>query len=103
MGIIGRIGSGKSTAAQLVPRLFDASSGEVLLDGQDVRKLSLRDLRAQGVEPAALLEDLDAVVAIGRRPYDSFASGGCTTVELAFDHLRHTVTITTSGAAPAGC
>ena len=28
-----------------MPRLFDASSGEVLIDGQDVRKLSLRDLR----------------------------------------------------------
>jgi ATP-binding cassette subfamily B protein len=45
VGLVGRIGSGKSTLAQLVPRLFDASSGEVLIDGQDVRKLSLRDLR----------------------------------------------------------
>jgi ATP-binding cassette subfamily B protein len=45
VGLVGRIGSGKSTAAQLVPRLFDASSGEVLIDGQDVRKLSLRELR----------------------------------------------------------
>jgi ATP-binding cassette, subfamily B, multidrug efflux pump len=45
VGLVGRIGSGKSTLAQLVPRLFDASSGEVLVDGQDVRKLSLRELR----------------------------------------------------------
>ena len=45
VGLVGRIGSGKSTAAQLVPRLFDASSGEILIDGQDVRKLSLRELR----------------------------------------------------------
>jgi ATP-binding cassette, subfamily B, multidrug efflux pump len=45
VGLVGRIGSGKSTAAQLVPRLFDASSGEVLIDGQDVRKLPLRELR----------------------------------------------------------
>ena len=45
VGLVGRIGSGKSTAAQLVPRLFDVSSGEILLDGQDIRKLSLRDLR----------------------------------------------------------
>src|SRR5918995_2200972 len=45
VGLVGRIGSGKSTLAQLVPRLFDATSGEVLIDGQDVRKLSLRELR----------------------------------------------------------
>jgi ATP-binding cassette subfamily B protein len=45
VGIVGRIGSGKSTVAQLLPRLFDAIGGEILLDGQDLRKLSLRDLR----------------------------------------------------------
>ena len=45
IALVGRIGSGKSTLAQLVPRLFDASSGEVLVDGQDIRKLSLRDIR----------------------------------------------------------
>jgi ATP-binding cassette, subfamily B, multidrug efflux pump len=45
VGLVGRIGSGKSTVAQLVPRLFDVSAGEILLDGQDIRKLSLRDLR----------------------------------------------------------
>jgi ATP-binding cassette, subfamily B, multidrug efflux pump len=45
VGLVGRIGSGKSTVAQLVPRLFDVSSGEILLDGQDIRKLSLSDLR----------------------------------------------------------
>ncbi len=45
VGLVGRIGSGKSTAAQLVPRLFDVGSGEILVDGQDIRRLSLRDLR----------------------------------------------------------
>jgi len=45
VGLVGRIASGKSTVAQLVPRLFDVSSGEILLDGQDVRKFSLRELR----------------------------------------------------------
>ena len=41
VGLVGRIGSGKSTVAQLVPRLFDVTAGEILLDGQDIRKLSL--------------------------------------------------------------
>ena len=45
VGLVGRIGSGKSTVAQLLPRLFDVSSGEILLDGQDIRKFSLRELR----------------------------------------------------------
>jgi ATP-binding cassette subfamily B protein len=45
VGLVGRIGSGKSTVAQLVPRLFDVGGGQILLDGQDIRKLSLRDLR----------------------------------------------------------
>jgi ATP-binding cassette subfamily B protein len=45
MGLVGRIGSGKSTLAQLVPRLFDVSTGAVLIDGRDVRALSLRELR----------------------------------------------------------
>jgi ATP-binding cassette, subfamily B, multidrug efflux pump len=45
VGLVGRIGSGKSTVAQLVPRLLDVSSGAILMDGQDIRKFSLRDLR----------------------------------------------------------
>ncbi|MEV7772262.1 ABC transporter ATP-binding protein [Kitasatospora sp. NPDC086791] len=38
--IIGSTGSGKSTLLGLVPRLFDATSGQVLLDGIDVRELA---------------------------------------------------------------
>ncbi|MFJ8624137.1 ABC transporter ATP-binding protein [Kitasatospora sp. NPDC093550] len=38
--IIGSTGSGKSTLLGLVPRLFDATSGQVLLDGVDVRELA---------------------------------------------------------------
>jgi ATP-binding cassette subfamily B protein len=45
VGLVGRIGAGKSTLAQLLPRLFDVSGGAILLDGRDIRDLSLRDLR----------------------------------------------------------
>ncbi|WP_375461227.1 ABC transporter ATP-binding protein [uncultured Enterovirga sp.] len=44
--IIGRSGSGKSTLLSLLPRLYDASSGRVLVDGQDVREVTLASLRA---------------------------------------------------------
>jgi len=46
IAIVGRSGSGKSTLVGLVPRIYDATSGQVLVDGVDVRECNLRDLRA---------------------------------------------------------
>ena len=45
LGIIGATGSGKSTIAQLIPRLYDATEGAVVLDGIDVRDMPLSELR----------------------------------------------------------
>ena len=45
LGIIGSTGSGKSTLVQLIPRLYDVTGGRILLDGVDVRDLSLSELR----------------------------------------------------------
>ena len=45
--IIGGTGSGKSTLAGLIPRFYDVHQGRVLVDGVDVRELSLADLRAR--------------------------------------------------------
>ncbi|MCU1351652.1 MAG: multidrug transporter ATP-binding protein [Acidimicrobiales bacterium] len=42
--IIGSTGSGKTTLLNLIPRLFDATSGSVLVDGVDVRDLDTEDL-----------------------------------------------------------
>ena len=47
IGIVGATGSGKSTLASLLLRLFDPTSGQILLDGDDVRDLRLADLRRQ--------------------------------------------------------
>lgn len=44
--LVGRSGSGKSTLLSLVPRLYDATAGEVRIDGQDVRDVALVSLRA---------------------------------------------------------
>jgi ATP-binding cassette, subfamily B, bacterial len=46
VGIVGRTGSGKTTLAYLLPRLYDVDEGLVLLDGVDVRELQLRSLRS---------------------------------------------------------
>ncbi len=45
IGIIGTTGSGKTTLVQLIPRLYDVTEGQVLVDGVDVRDYSLRHLR----------------------------------------------------------
>ena len=47
VAVVGRSGSGKSTLLSLVPRLFDASSGRVTVDGLDVADLTLDSLRSQ--------------------------------------------------------
>jgi len=44
--LVGPTGSGKSTLVHLVPRYYDASSGQILIDGIDIRELDLRELRA---------------------------------------------------------
>jgi len=44
VGFIGSTGSGKSTLIKLVPRFFDVSEGEVLIDGTDVRHYKKREL-----------------------------------------------------------
>ena len=52
IGVIGGTGSGKSTLVDLIPRFYDATSGSVLLDGQDVRSLPQDTLREKvGVVP----------------------------------------------------
>ena len=45
--VIGGTGSGKSTLISLIPRFYDVTEGEILLDGVDVRDMSQHDLREQ--------------------------------------------------------
>jgi ATP-binding cassette, subfamily B, bacterial MsbA len=47
IAIVGRSGSGKSTLVGLLPRFYEATSGQVLLDGTDVREYALDGLRGQ--------------------------------------------------------
>jgi len=52
LGIIGTTGSGKSTIANLLLRMYDPSSGEILLDGHPIQQYALSSLRGQiGVVP----------------------------------------------------
>ncbi|MGD1996923.1 MAG: ABC transporter ATP-binding protein [Anaerolineae bacterium] len=47
IAIVGQTGSGKSTLTQLINRIFDVDSGQVLVDGVDVRDWNLESLRSQ--------------------------------------------------------
>lgn len=47
IAIIGSTGSGKTSLFQLIPRLYDVSSGSVLIDDQDIRKMNSKELRSQ--------------------------------------------------------
>ena len=70
VALVGRTGSGKSTVARLLPRFYDVTGGNVIVDGTDVRELTLESLRA-GIglvldEPFLFSETIRNNIAYGR-------------------------------------
>ncbi len=47
VALIGHTGSGKTTLASLIPRFYDPQAGRILIDGTDIREVTLRSLRSQ--------------------------------------------------------
>lgn len=70
VALVGRSGAGKSTVINLVPRLFDASTGKILIDDQDVRSVTLASLRgaiSMVSQDVTLFDDtIRANIALGR-------------------------------------
>lgn len=60
VALVGSSGSGKTTLASLLPRFYEPTQGMILLDGQDIRRFTIRSLRAQiGIvsQQTALFDD----------------------------------------------
>jgi subfamily B ATP-binding cassette protein MsbA len=70
LAIVGRSGAGKTTLVNLIPRFYDVSGGAILIDGHDVRDVTLSSLRAQiGIvtQETVLFDDtIAANIAYGR-------------------------------------
>ncbi|WP_409560993.1 ABC transporter ATP-binding protein [Hyphomicrobium sp. MC8b] len=70
IALVGRSGAGKSTIINLVPRLFDATEGQILIDGQDVMDVTLKSLRDQIAivsQDITLFDDtIEANIRLGR-------------------------------------
>jgi subfamily B ATP-binding cassette protein MsbA len=68
--IVGRSGAGKTTLANLIPRFYDVTGGVILIDGRDIREVTLASLRAQigmVTQETVLFDDsIAANIAYGR-------------------------------------
>jgi ATP-binding cassette subfamily B protein len=74
LAIIGTTGSGKSTIANLICRLFDSSKGKILLDGSDIRDFDIQYMRNQiGYVPQDVFlfsDTIDKNIAFGSEELD---------------------------------
>jgi ATP-binding cassette subfamily B protein len=77
LALVGRTGSGKTTIAQLLPRIADASAGTIRLDGRDIRTIPLRQLRRSIAfvpqDPFLFSDTIRENVGFGLDPIDDAA------------------------------
>jgi subfamily B ATP-binding cassette protein MsbA len=69
IALVGSSGAGKSTLADLIPRFHDVTSGELLIDGVNIKKYSVRDLRnlmsIVTQEPVLFNDSISSNIALG--------------------------------------
>ena len=109
--LVGRSGSGKSTLLSLVPRLYDVTGGAVLIDGQDVRDVTLESLRRQVAvvsQDVTLFDDtIRANIAFGREDASEDAVVAAARAAAAHDFIcrlpeGYDATVGTGGSRLSG-
>lgn len=80
--IVGLSGSGKSTIAGLVTRLYDPTEGQILFDGKDVRDINVRDLRSF----LSLVQQEPSL--LNRSLLENIAHGLVNSSDSRFSHLK---------------
>ncbi len=77
LGLVGPPGSGKTTLLNLIPRLYDTTTGRILLDGRDIRELTLSSLRSQIAivpqEPFLFAGSIRQNITLGREHFGDHA------------------------------
>jgi len=90
--LVGASGAGKSTLLNLIPRFYDATQGSVLIDGQDVKSVTLASLRgsiALVSQELTLFDDsVRANIAYGRVDADEAAIEAAARAAAADDFIR---------------
>lgn len=87
IAIVGYTGAGKTTIASLLTRLWDIESGEILLDGRDIRSYPLRDLRSAVVpvqqDVFLFADSVRENITLGRELEDRAVRNAAETVQAA--------------------
>jgi subfamily B ATP-binding cassette protein MsbA len=91
VAIVGSSGAGKTTLANLIPRFFDVTRGRIVIDGHDVREVSISSLRGQiGMVTQETILFNDTVfnnICYGRKPQNEAEVVEAARVALAHDFI----------------
>lgn len=93
VALVGRSGAGKTTLMNLIPRLYDATEGRVLIDGRDVRGATLESLRSQvavvGQDPVIFDDTVAANIGFGRPGASRAEIEAAARAAQAHDFIEH--------------
>ncbi len=91
VALVGSSGAGKSTLADLIPRFHDATSGELLIDGINIKEYSLHSVRSKmGIvtqEPILFNDTISANIALGMEKADDVQIESAAKIANAHDYI----------------